>query len=117
MLCDFSRISEAMKPLLQNYLDHRHLNDTLKSDSPTAEFVARWIYKRLQGKLPLLDAVMVRETSSAVAIYRPRKPADLCFCDCIQASDKERLKLREQQVAEYGDSKSDDSEPSEAHVR
>lgn len=117
MLCDFKYISEAMKPLLQNYLDHRHLNDTLKSDSPTAEFVAHWIYKRLQGKLPLLDAVVVRETSSAVAIYRPRKPNGSCFCHSNQSLDKGHSKLGEQQVVEYSDSKSDDSEPLEAQVQ
>lgn len=115
MLCDFKHISEAMKPLLRNYLDHRHLNDTLKTDSPTAEFVAQWIYKGLQDKLPLLDAVTVRETTSAVAIYRPHRRHFACLCDCGCSLDKERLHL-EERVVEYVDSKSDDSEPSEAQV-
>lgn len=82
MLCDFTHISAAVKPLVQKYLDHHHLNDSLDTDSPTAEFIARWIFERMLPKLPLLVAVTVKETASSVAIYRPRRTQRQCDCQC-----------------------------------
>lgn len=82
MLCDFAHISAAVKPVLQKHLDHQHLNDSLDTDSPTAEFIARWLYERLCPKLPLLDAVTVKETATAAATYRPRRAKEFCDCDC-----------------------------------
>jgi 6-pyruvoyltetrahydropterin/6-carboxytetrahydropterin synthase len=73
MLADFCDITAAAKPLLASHLDHHHLNDTLKTQSPTAEFIARWIYDALSSELPALYAVELRETASAVVTYRPSR--------------------------------------------
>lgn len=72
MLMDFCEISAATKGLVASHLDHHHLNDTLATKSPTAEYIARWIYRRLAPQLaPQLVAVELRETASAVVVYRP----------------------------------------------
>ncbi len=69
MVMDFYDISKAVKPLLENYLDHYHLNDTLKTDSPTTEFIARWVYDKLKPELPGIAAVTVHETCTSLCRY------------------------------------------------
>ena len=69
MIIDFGRISEIVKPFIEKYLDHRHLNSTLETDSPTAEFIAMWCYNRLKPDLPLLRAVHLKETENTEVIY------------------------------------------------
>jgi 6-pyruvoyltetrahydropterin/6-carboxytetrahydropterin synthase len=69
MLTDFDEISYQVKPLLKSHLDHRWLNDTLETDSPTAEFIARWIYTYLKPLLPHLYSITIFETATSKAIY------------------------------------------------
>lgn len=71
MLVDFADISKAAKTMISTYLDHHHLNDTLDTESPTAEYIAKWIYHHLEPALPLLAEVELQETASASVIYRP----------------------------------------------
>ena len=71
MVIDFTDISAIVQPLVKNYLDHCWLNDTLNEESPTAEFIAKWIYDYLQDKLPGLYAVTVQETESNKVTYIP----------------------------------------------
>lgn len=65
---DFAEIKVTMEPVLEQ-LDHNYLNDVAGLDNPTAENVARWIWERLAGALPLA-AVAVKETCTSGAIYR-----------------------------------------------
>jgi len=69
MVMDYSDIKKHLKPLIENYLDHHHLNDTLGTDSPTSEYIAKWIYDRLKPQLPELVAVMIRETCTSSCLY------------------------------------------------
>lgn len=71
MVIDFGDISKVVKPMIEEYFDHRWLNETLKSDSPTAEFIAQWIYEYLQKELSDVVAVTVNETESSSVTYRP----------------------------------------------
>jgi 6-pyruvoyltetrahydropterin/6-carboxytetrahydropterin synthase len=71
MVMDYSDIKKSIKPILENYLDHHHLNDTLAIDSPTSEYVAKWIYEKLKPELPQLAGVMVRETCTSSCLYHP----------------------------------------------
>lgn len=75
MVVDFDDIAAHVRPMIADHLDHHHLNDTLGTDSPTAEFIAVWCYKYLRPLLPLLTAVTVEETPSARVTYRPRQAA------------------------------------------
>lgn len=47
MLLDYGDVSAVVKPLVEEFLDHHHLNTTLDTDSPTSEYVARWVWNRL----------------------------------------------------------------------
>jgi 6-pyruvoyltetrahydropterin/6-carboxytetrahydropterin synthase len=68
MVMDFGLISQAIKKHLSG-LDHSHLNDTLGTDSPTAEVLAQWIYRRLEPDLPGLVAVTIAETPLSSCRY------------------------------------------------
>lgn len=69
MVIDFSTISEIVKPMIKTYFDHRWLNDTLETDSPSVEFMARWIYRYLKPKLQNLAAVTLNETATSQVTY------------------------------------------------
>jgi 6-pyruvoyltetrahydropterin/6-carboxytetrahydropterin synthase len=71
MCVDFGEMSKAVEGLVVEYLDHWHLNDTLKLENPTAEEVARWIFERVKSKLPNLTSVVIDETCTSRAEYRP----------------------------------------------
>lgn len=71
MLVDYSEMKKAIKPLLKDYLDHHHLNETLKLESPTSEVIARWIFEKTKPHLPALVAVIIDETCTSRCIYRP----------------------------------------------
>jgi len=72
MVMDFNDISNVVKPMIDKYLDHKWLNDTLGTDSPTAEFIAKWIFDYLNDPLPNLDHVTLYETETSRVTYRRR---------------------------------------------
>ncbi|MGH4027283.1 MAG: 6-carboxytetrahydropterin synthase QueD [Pseudonocardiaceae bacterium] len=65
---DFADVKEAFRPLHER-LDHHYLNEVEGLDNPTSENLARWIWERLQGALPL-SAVVIRETCTSGCVYR-----------------------------------------------
>lgn len=69
MVIDFAAISDIVKPMIEEYFDHKWLNDTLQTDSPTAEYIAYWIFHHLISYLPNLYSVTVCETNTARATY------------------------------------------------
>lgn len=77
MLVDYGDIGETAKPIVDLFLDHRHLNDTLGTDMPTSEFIAKWLYDKLKPLLPLLVEVRIAETCTASCVYRPTLERDV----------------------------------------
>lgn len=71
MLVDFGEMKAAIEDVLENKLDHYHLNDSLEMRAPTSEAVAKWIFEKLKSKLPLLVAVIIEETCSTRCTYEP----------------------------------------------
>ncbi len=71
MLQDFGDLKAAIQPLLDNFLDHHHLNETTGLRNPTSEEIARWIYTMLKPTLPMLVEVTIRETCTSSATYPP----------------------------------------------
>jgi 6-pyruvoyltetrahydropterin/6-carboxytetrahydropterin synthase len=69
---DFGDLKCGFK-LLENALDHRYLNEVAGLENPTSEVLAKWIWDRLSGNLPLLAAVAVRETCTSGCVYRGEK--------------------------------------------
>lgn len=71
MIMDFGDISAVVEPLLKIFLDHKFLNETLQTDSPTAEFIAKFCFDNLKDRIPnrLLKAVKISETENTEVIY------------------------------------------------
>ena len=59
----------AFKPTYER-LDHYYLNDIPGLENPTSEVLAKWIWDQVKPVVPLLSAVMVKETCTAGCIYR-----------------------------------------------
>ncbi len=66
---DFADLKAVFEPL-EDQLDHRFLNDVPGLENSTSENIARWIWVRLQPKLPLLWSITVHETCTAKCVYR-----------------------------------------------
>ena len=62
MLVDFDEIDKVMRPLIDECLDHHHLNDSLKLESPTCEKVAQWVYQQ----------IILRTQFESLRIYPPQ---------------------------------------------
>lgn len=71
MLQDFGRVSAALKPLLEEKLDHWHLNETTGLSNPTSEELARWVFNHLKPLLHLLVAVRIEETCTSACTFKP----------------------------------------------
>ncbi|GAB4232373.1 MAG: 6-carboxytetrahydropterin synthase QueD [Stanieria sp.] len=71
MVIDYGDLKKYLQPLLDNFLDHYYLNETLSLESPTSEMVARWIFEKLEiAGLPGLYAVEIRETCTSGCTYK-----------------------------------------------
>jgi 6-pyruvoyltetrahydropterin/6-carboxytetrahydropterin synthase len=71
MLADYGLISAVVKPLVEEKLDHRHLNDLM--ENPTSENIARWLFDELKYRLgnSLMHSVIVHETCTCACEYMP----------------------------------------------
>lgn len=67
-LIDYAEIDDAFRPLHQA-LDHNYLNEIEGLDNATSENLARWIWEKLEGRLPGLHRITIRETCSARCDY------------------------------------------------
>jgi len=68
-LIDYGDIKKAADPLVKR-LDHYYLNEIEGLSNPTSEVLAKWLWDRLKPSLPMLSAVVVRETCTASCEYR-----------------------------------------------
>src|SRR5882724_3307220 len=59
-LMDFADVKDAVKPIIAQ-LDHYYLNEVPGLENPTSEVLAKWMWTRLAGVLPL-SKIVVRET-------------------------------------------------------
>lgn len=58
---------DPMKKYIDNYFDHRHLNDVM--EQPTAENLAKFLYEMFKPAFPQLYSVTVKETPKTAATY------------------------------------------------
>lgn len=72
MLMDYGDLKAAVEPIVEQHLDHWHLNDSLASNRPTSEFIARWAFDALAPRLPSLLAVTISETCTTACRYEKR---------------------------------------------
>src|SRR4029078_2494734 len=61
---DYAEISEAFEPLRRRLYPY-YLNEIEGLDNATSKNLARWIWERIEGSLPGLHRVTIRETCSA----------------------------------------------------
>lgn len=71
MLIDYSDISKAVKPFVDEFLDHHYLNETTKLENPTSEHLAAWIYYYLRDRIPGLVAIEIDETCTSSCCFQP----------------------------------------------
>lgn len=69
MVIDFDEVSKTVQPMIDQYFDHCWLNDTLSTDSPTAEYIAQWIFRYLKPSMPNLAEITIQETATAKVTY------------------------------------------------
>lgn len=76
MVVDFNHIRDVVAPIIDEYLDHRHLNESLDMENPTSENVAKWLFFRLRSLLTqegrTLVTVRVHETCTSTAEFSAR---------------------------------------------
>ncbi|MBX2861688.1 MAG: 6-carboxytetrahydropterin synthase QueD [Vampirovibrio sp.] len=67
---DFSNLKDALKVVVDD-LDHCDLNEhrDFKGESPSAEFIARYIYQQIKPDVPGLFKTVVYETPTQCAVY------------------------------------------------
>lgn len=65
---DFADIKVAFQPLYDQ-LDHNYLNEIEGLANPTSEELVRWIWGRLQPRLPGLSRIVLRETCTSGCVY------------------------------------------------
>jgi hypothetical protein len=61
-ICDFAQIEQRVAALRAE-LDHNYLNEITGLEVPTLENISRWIWSRLDSRLPGLHRVVVRRGS------------------------------------------------------
>lgn len=67
-IMDFGDVKKAFEPV-NAQLDHHYLNEVPGLENPTSENLARWIWDRLTGELPL-SKIVVRETCTSGCVYQ-----------------------------------------------
>jgi len=72
MVLDFKYLKKKLNACLEQ-MDHKYLNKLVyfKKVNPTSENIAKYIYKELKSKIPLLNCVTVWENSTSSATYEP----------------------------------------------
>lgn len=65
---DYGDIKALVKPVIRE-LDHYYLNEIPGLENPTSENIARWMWQRLQGTLPGLCRIVIKETCSSGCVY------------------------------------------------
>jgi len=70
MLLDFADVAKVLQVLHDEFLDHRHLNDSL-GIYPTCENIAKWIFDRVRETSVggFLLGVVVEETCTSRGCY------------------------------------------------
>ena len=54
MVVDFSVIKAMFREIKKTYFDHHNLNNTMEEPDPTAEYIAQFIYRKME--LAMMDA-------------------------------------------------------------
>jgi 6-pyruvoyltetrahydropterin/6-carboxytetrahydropterin synthase len=67
-IIDFGDIKDAFDPIRER-LDHYYLNEIEGLENPTAEMLARWIWRRVEPRLDGLSRIEIQETCTSGCTY------------------------------------------------
>lgn len=70
MVADYGDLAAPLKELIEEKLDHYHLNDSTGLENPTSEELARWVFYQLRTRIPGLSAVVIEETCTSRCEFR-----------------------------------------------
>jgi len=74
MLVDYGDIKAIVDPIVEQYLDHHYLNETLGMSTPTSENIAIWLWGNLASVLDYchlsLYEIIIEETCTARCCLR-----------------------------------------------
>ena len=70
ILVDFKTLKQYVNQVI-DYLDHKDLNELeeFKGESPSSEFIAKFIYYKVKEQIPQVKRVNVWETATSRASY------------------------------------------------
>ena len=70
ILIDFKVLKKAVNEIME-YLDHKDLNELeeFKNESPSSEFIAKFIYRKIKERIKQVSRVDVWETPTSRASY------------------------------------------------
>ena len=70
ILIDFKVLKEKTNSII-DYLDHKDLNELpeFQGQSPSSEFIAKFIFEKLKAQIPEISRVNVWETETSRASY------------------------------------------------
>lgn len=66
---DYHEIQVIWDEEIKNILDHKLLNEIAGLSNPTSELISKWIYDKLNVKLPELRQVIIAETPNTECRY------------------------------------------------
>ncbi len=70
VILHFEEVEKALAEV-KHQLDHRYLNDIEGLEMPTLEQIAKWIWTRIEGRLPgLVEVRLSRPSCGEGCIYR-----------------------------------------------
>lgn len=73
MIIDYSEISEIVRPIIDQHLDHYCLNDSIPLHNPTSEAICKWMFDKIEPfffDMPVvLEYVQVDETCTSTCRY------------------------------------------------
>ncbi|MEO3405555.1 6-carboxytetrahydropterin synthase QueD [Mucilaginibacter sp. CAU 1740] len=67
-ILDFSDLKDVAMPVI-GLLDHTLLNNIDGLENPTAELLAKWMWRKLTPELPGLKRIELKETPASGVIY------------------------------------------------
>ena len=67
-LIDYADIKKIAQPIVDR-LDHTHLNDVEDLKLTSTEFIARWLWERIQPNLSTLSKIIIYETAKTRCEY------------------------------------------------
>ena len=70
ILVDFKVLKKEVNEIME-LLDHKDINEleAFKNQSPSSEFIAKFIYEKVREVFPTVSKVSVWETSTSCASY------------------------------------------------